>query len=102
MYFLSLAAPCGKSDGSESWALSEGFSINLDWKSGSASCNPNRSYSSLKTSNSEFCSDTYGWRWPVKEDGSIADCFVTLDDKPDTESEEERDGYYGVERRLWV
>lgn len=55
-----------------------------------------------KASGSEFLGDTYRWRWPVEKDGSVADGFVTLDDEPDTESEEEGDGYECVDGRLWV
>ena len=47
-------------------------------------------------------SDTYWWRWPVEQDGSVADGFVTLDDEPDTESEEESDGDDCVSGSLWV
>ena len=47
-------------------------------------------------------SDTYWWCWPVEKDSSIADGFVTLDDEPDTEREEEGDGDDGVDGRLRV
>ena len=50
----------------------------------------------------EFWSDTYRWRWPVEKDGSVANCFVTLDNEPDAESEEEGDCDDGVDGRLWV
>jgi len=46
--------------------------------------------------------DTYWWCWPVEKDSSVADGFVTLDDEPDTEREEEGDGDDGVDGRLRV
>jgi hypothetical protein len=99
MCFLSLAAPCGKSEGSERWASREGFSMYLDVKSGSSFlrartvCQPKVCFRG---------SDTYRWRWPVEEDSSVADGFVALDDEPDTESEEEGEGDERVDGRLWV
>lgn len=66
--------------------------MNFDLKSGSASYK--RKGKKIvrvvkKKSDSELWNDTYRWRWPVEKDGSVADGFVTLEDKPDTEREEE-------------
>src|SRR5579872_1439745 len=103
MYFLSLEAPCGKSVGSERWASSDGFSINLDSKSASASCKRKETPDVIcNGSRSELWSDTYAWRWPVEEDSSVTDGFVTLEDEPTAEDEEEGDCDEGVDGRLWV